>query len=197
MFKKYFKIIVLFIFIVPVLSGCIQKNVVKFDNQNYMLQFSQKSPYTTGYVNEYIKPEENTKNWTEMVGVYNYPTNNSPSEMAKQMAKMVKLTNPHAGVSVMNSKDNNTAIVDFLSWAPSKQTGKIEFLEFDVFKFQLYKNNSVIALQYARKYSTKDISTSQDFVKNFKMTRNKYLKIVTTTPIPEIITENIDTKISK
>lgn len=194
MLKKYLKIIVLLILIIPVISGCSQNNSVKFDNQNYILQFSKKSPSTNGYINEYIKPEENIKNWTEMIGVYNYPNATSPTKLAREMATLVKLTNPQAGVSLMNNKDGKAAIVDFLSWAPSKETGKIDFLEFDVFKFQTYKNNSVISLQYARKYATKDIKSTKDFTKNLKETRKKYLNMLLETPIPKIVAQDINIK---
>lgn len=193
MYRKHLKNLAVLVLSIMLFCGCSKNNSINFDSKSYELQFSKKSPLTGGYINEYIRPDENIKNWTDMIGVYHYPKASSPITLAKEFATIVKATNKDAGVSVLNNEKENMAIIDFLTWAPTKGTGKVDYLEFNVFKFKKNKNNGVVGIQYVHRYDTKSItpSTSKSVAKAIKENRFKYVRLIIKTSVPEIINHDI------
>lgn len=191
MFKKYLKNLTMLFSVIVLMCGCTQSHSIRFDGGNYVLKLSQKSPLTNGYMNEYIKNNENPRRWTSMITVYQYPENSSPIELAKRMESLVKSKNKDAGVFVKEDEKTGAVYIDFLTWAPSKTTGKVTSLEFDVFKFEKDKQKGVNAIQFAYKYDSKNAGNEQVFSVNFKNDRERFIQQIMQQPIPEIITEDI------
>lgn len=194
MFKKYLKNICLLLIFILFTCGSSFAVQFKFDNENYDLQFSKKAPLTGGYMNEYIRPIENTENWTRLVGIYHYPNKTDPIELTKMMGVITKQMNKKAGVAVMINQENNSGIVEFVTYPVNKDNKPPAYFEFNVFKFEKYKKNSVIAFQYARRYYFKKDDSLEGLKEEIFMQRKKFVNLVADTSIPKLIEKDVEKK---
>lgn len=189
MLTKYLKklcLVLLFTFFTCSASLATQ---IKFDNEIYNLKFSKKAPFIKGYINEYIRPSENTKNWTKLIGVYHHPESSDPIKFAIEMRDLVKGITRNAEVSLYVNKDKNEAMVDFVVSIPSKNHS-LPYLEFNVFKYKKYDDKGVIAFQYAQRYYDK--GQSYDELKSeFNSNRKKIILLVADVPIPKLVEKDI------
>lgn len=191
MIQKYLKKIILLTLAQIVICQGAYATQLDFDGESYGLKFSKESPLTKGYINEYVRANENLKSWTKLLGVYYYPNESSPIELARKMAFVVKTANKDAGVSVIINDKENAAIVEFLTWPLTKNANEKTFLEFNVFKYQKDNKNCVVALQYARRYYPENNDTIKFISDDMKNNRARLIKLMATTEVPKVIEKEI------
>lgn len=192
MYKRVLKGLVNLFFIIVLLSGYSYAKQIKFDNEIYELQYSKRAPLTRGYINEYIRPSENTKNWIKLICIYYYPDKSDPISLAKNMEALVKLTNSKTGTTVYVNKDKNEAMVDFIAW-PMTKDQNASYMEFNVFKYKNYNKKGVIAFQYAQRYYEKGQSY-EELKREFNSNRKKIILLVADTSIPKLIEKDVEKK---
>lgn len=163
-----------------------QHQILSFDQDSYFLQYSIRAPLTGGYINEYLREGEELKRYTKMLAVHHYPRMNmSPSQAAKRLGTLVKQSNPQANYSTMENKESNEAIVDFFTWS---ETSENIIAEFNIFRYKKHpQGQGLIAYQFVfRNYG----DNFQKYAEEFKENRQKWIKLVITSPFPSIIEEN-------
>lgn len=193
MYIKYLKNLALVVLTVMLVCGCSRKYSINFDGKNFVLLHSEKSAHTDGYVNEYIKSDENLKNWTEMIGVYHYPKISSTLDYAQKLQSLVNNNVNSTKLDIVYYEKEDMAALVFLTWAATKETAKVDNIDFNVLKFNKYKDDGIIGLQYIHRYPVNgaDLSQVQSLAQSFKDIKNKYTDMVIQTHTPEIINNDI------
>lgn len=159
---------------------------LRFNNQTFVLKFSQKSPLTGGYMNEYYLEDEGYNDWTQLIGVYYFPFKNSPISIGKKYQKLF-IDTESSGIVIMNIKEDTAVIMQTLhGFEP------VENAEFNIFRYEKAPQKGVIALQYARRYFIEYPPEINEAKKDIEKNRFEWLKKMDEIPIPPIITKNID-----
>jgi len=185
--KKIFAIL-LFVF---VMTGCVfaktqTQNQIKFDGKTYTLKFAEKSKLTDGYVNEYYKSSEKYSNWTEIMGVYHYPNYSSPIQLVSQFEKQLKQKGLSSTV-FLNDKEGRAGIVFMVAGK-----GPSEFLEYNIFKYEKYKGNQVIALQYARRFMVNKNTDLSKIANEIEGSQKRLINAITSAEIPQIVEQDFN-----
>ena len=103
-----------------------------FDCEKYNLVFSSKDPNTKGYINEYLRQQDNLTKWSKMISLYNYPALKDPISTASNFETYYKKTYPNSAIDVEKDKNKNEAYVAFII-----TDGKI--IEFNYWRYLINK----------------------------------------------------------
>lgn len=159
---------------------------ISFINKTFVLKYSKKMPQFNSYMNEYYLPEQKYDNWTELIGVFDYPNANSPIQAAEMFVEHMKSKGQPAEL-IINEKENK-AIAVFMAGKrviPTK-------IELNIFKYEKNPNGGLYALQYARRYfinNEKDIDKMTDDINKNK---SIYINLTAQKPIPKLIEKEYD-----
>ncbi len=162
---------------------------IHFDNDIYTLKYSAIAPSTKGYGNEYFLKSENVTDWHKMIGVYYYPDENNPIKYAQDYVKTVENTDNSMLLKHIENKKSNKAAVSFL--INGCENGK-KYFEYNIYKFEKHPNKGMMTLKYAAKYYFANDDEIKTIAENVKENNDKYLEIIITSPIPQIVEKDID-----
>ena len=179
------KIMLIVFLSIASLSSYAKDTTIKFDKENYILSYSKKIQLG-GYLNEYIRSDENLDNYTKMLAVSHYPNVNNPVEFAKRFAKFIKEVNPAAKYTILKNNKTGGITLDFLTWGKFNGTNVIEF---NIFKYKKSKaKKGLLVLQYVFKNYNKN---SKEYFREIKKQRFKWLKLIENKKIPPLIEKEI------
>ncbi len=162
---------------------------IHFDNEVYKLKFSALAPQTSGYGNEYFKASENVSNWTKMVGVYYYPSEDNPVKYAQNFDKTVENTDNSVLLKFIENKKANKAAISFL--VNGCENNK-KYFEYDIYKFEKHPVRGMIVIKYAVKHFFTDDSEIANLAQQIKKDNDKYLEMLIISPTPKIIEKDIN-----
>ena len=180
-------LIYILILISCIKADCQESNSIYFNNEKYVLLYSEKTPEHAGYLNEYFKHGEYQNNWSEIINVIHFPNAYSPIDHAQDFSRY--LNSIHCPNACEINEDKNSAILDFILIDGQKLP---IILEFNVFKYEKYPECGTIAIQYVKRYSVYSTKQVDKIKKEFKKFRPKTLKKIQTVEIPAIVKQNIN-----
>ena len=161
--------------------------IIKFNHSKYALQYSNKNEQTGGMLNEYYKKSESYYNWSELLVVHTFPNASFPIEQANVLKEYVSLNYKSHFFGTIEERES--IISDFMLVNDKKLP---IILEFNIFKFEKNSSNEVVALQYSRRYILNNPLEIYKVKKSLENTRLKYIRKISSTPIPNIITTLVD-----
>jgi hypothetical protein len=144
------------------------KPTVEFDNQTLTLAFEGNDPGES--IKEYIPTGETLDKWTKLAATREYENLNNPLAMAAELQKQLKEKYPDSTCTVTENKEDNSAVVDFVLWAPDKS-----FAEFNIFKYVKTDEGGI----YCEQYALRDYTDPKKFVDGLKETRDRTVKEMT------------------
>jgi hypothetical protein len=144
------------------------KPTVQFDEQTLTLAFEGKDPGES--IKEYIPTGETLEKWTKLAATREYENLNNPLAMAAELKKQVSEKYPDSTCTVTENKEDNSAVVDFVLWAPDKS-----FAEFNIFKYVKTDEGGI----YCEQYALRDYADPKKFVDGLKETRDRTVKEMT------------------
>ena len=127
-----------------------------------MLAFEGKNPGET--FREYIPAGEKLESWTRFASVRQYPDQDDPMKLAKNMAQLLAKQNPEFRNAIVRNPKTGDVMIDFIMWPENNK-----FVEFNVFIFRKKEAGGVAAQQYAVRAYDKQA----DFMKDLKSLRDK------------------------
>jgi hypothetical protein len=131
---------------------------VEFGGQLYHLNFQHQDTMEDGAqgdgLAEFTPEGETVNNWTNLFAYYVFPqSGDNPLSMVEAVGKAVKEANPDANYALYEENSADSAIIDFLTWAPGSDE-----LEFNVFRYMPAEYGpGLIALQYAKRFKFGDL----------------------------------------
>ncbi len=152
---------------------------VEFDGQRYFLAYQNEAKLPAGQpgngLAEFTLEGESAKDWTKLFAFHVYPeAGDDPTLAAATLGKVVQEDNPEANFALQENKQEGSAIIDFLTWAPGS-----DVMEFNVFKYARAEYGpGVIALQFAQRFKIGDLS-----VEDFRALRERVVKAMAETDI--------------
>ncbi|MDP8298519.1 MAG: hypothetical protein P9L88_01240 [Candidatus Tantalella remota] len=163
------------------------KPELSFDNETYYLKYSEISPMSDGYMNEYLRNDETLDSWKQRVAVYHFPNLDSPLQAAKDLAISLKQANPDTKFQLLENKKTGETILDF--FVVSKEEPVMH--EYNVFRYSTEKGmDGLVAYQFAyRTYGQESFNT---FKKAFKKNRPKWVNLIAKVKIPPVIEKPIN-----
>ena len=182
---KKFILTVLTLFFSQIMGFCEE---IHFDNEVYKLKFSALAPQTNGYGNEYYKNNEDTSNWTKMIGVYYYPNENDPVKYAQNFDKTIENTDNSVLLKLIENKKTNKAVISFL--VNGCENAK-KYFEYDIYKFEKHKTKGMVVSKYAVKHFFTKSDEIDSIAKNVKENNDKYLEMLIVSPTPLVLEKDI------
>lgn len=164
-------------------------NIIKFEGNKYLLQYSTKSEENNGYLNEYFKPGESVNMWSEMLAVHHFPNMYSPISQAESFREYLDEINCPSAIYL--DEENNTGMIDFILIDGNKLP---IILEFNVFKYEKSPVCGTVAIQYVKRYSVSNSFEIEEVKKEFAKSRKRVLKDLDKVEIPELVTKDIGAK---
>ncbi len=183
MLKKILTIIAIILSI----SNCYAEDI-HFDNDVYTLKYSAVVSENNGYGNEYFKKNENTANWTKMIGIYYYPDENNPIKFAENFVKTIENTDNSVLLKFIENKKSDKAAISFL--VNGSENAK-KYFEYDIYKFEKHPNKGMLLLKYSVKYFFTNEEQIKQIAKNVKENNDKYLEMIISSPIPPVVEKDI------
>lgn len=164
---------------------------IHFENEVYKLKFSAIAPQTQGYGNEYFRNTENIGNWSKMIGVYYYPNENNPVKYAENFDKTVENTENSVLLKLIENKKADKAVISFL--VNGCENAK-KYFEYDIYKFEKYKNKGILVVRYAVKHFFTNNEQIKTIAEGIKKNNDKYLETIITSATPTVIEKDICVK---
>lgn len=183
MIKRLLAILALFV------GTSVVAEEIHFDNEVYKLKFSALAPKTNGYGNEYFKAAENVSNWTKMVGVYYYPSEDNPIKYAQNFDKTIENTENSVLLKLIENKKANKAAISFL--VNGCENNK-KYFEYDIYKFEKHPVRGMIVIKYAVKHFFSNDSEIPKLAQRIKKDNDKYLEMLIISPTPKVIEKDIN-----
>ena len=161
---------------------------IHFDNEIYKLKFSALAPLTKGYGNEYFKGNENVSDWSKMIGIYYYPSEDNPLEFAQDFDQIVDDTDNSMLLKLVENKKTNQAVMSFL--VNNSENGK-KYFEYDVYKFEKHPAHGMVLSKYASKHYFKNDADITKLAQQIKENNDKYLELLIISPTPNVVEKDI------
>lgn len=158
---------------------------VTFNGKTFVIKYSKKIPQEDTYMNEYYLPKQKYNNWTELIGIYNYPSFPSPIIFASKLQAQLKAKDKP--VEMFINKEENIAIVSFMVGGGTLPTK----MELNTFIFKP-SDNGTIAFQYTKRYLLKSPEDMKTMNKDVDDIRMGIIQLITKVTIPELIKKDID-----
>jgi hypothetical protein len=162
------------------------KPELSFDNETYYLKYSEISPMSDGYRNEYLRKDETPDSWEQMIAVYHFPNLDSPLEAAKDLAIALKQANPDTKFKLLENTKTGETILDFFVVSKEEPVKH----EYNIFRYSKKEGlNGLVAYQFSyRTYGPEALTT---FKKAFKKNRPKWVNLIAKAKIPPVIEKPI------
>lgn len=165
-----------------------QAEEIHFENEVYTLKYSAIAPQTKGYGNEYFRGNENVGNWSKMIGVYYYPSENNPIKYAENFDKTVENTENSVLLKLIENKKSDKAAISFL--VNGCENAK-KYFEYDIYKFEKNPNKGMTVIKYAVKHYFTNDEEIKKIAGEIKKNNDKYLETIIMSQTPAIIEKDI------
>ena len=159
-------------------------NNVQFNNKSFDLKTVNVSPINEGYENEYYLPGQDSKNMTEMIGIYHYPNVENPIKYADSFDKEIEKQDTVVLLKFIQNKKQNKAVISFLE--NGNKDGKYYF-DYNIYKYEKHPQKGITVLRYVKRYFFKGDSEITKIGHEVKGLNNKLLEQIILSPTPSII----------
>lgn len=162
---------------------------IKFNNEDFILKFSQMSAINKGYENEYFIENENRDSWSKMIGIYYFPDIKNPIKFAENADKEIEIKKDVILLKFVANKKQNKAI---LSYIDTVEVDGKTFFEHNVYKYEPSKNKGMIILRYAKRVAPSNSKEADEFGKEIKNQNDDLIEQLIISPVPIIIETDIN-----
>ncbi len=162
---------------------------IHFNNNIFILKYSDLSNLTKGYENEYFLQNETKNNWNKMVGIYYYPEISNPLKFADNECKDIESNDINVLLKFIENKQADKAALSYLQ--NGSDNGK-KYFEYNIFKYEKHPEKGMMALRYAIRYFFSDDDGIKALAKKVKEENDEYLQKIIESPIPPIVEKHID-----
>lgn len=162
---------------------------IHFNNDVYILKYSELSDLTKGYENEYFLKNETKNNWNKMVGIYYYPEISNPLKFADNECKDIESNDINVLLKFIENKQADKAALSYLQ--NGSENGK-NFFEYNIFKYEKHPEKGMMALRYAIRYYFNNDEGIKALAQKVKDENDLYLQKIIESPIPPIVEKVIN-----
>lgn len=161
--KKILYTAVIFLFT----NLCVNAENLTFLKENYELQYAHKN--AQNYINEYVRPSQNLKNWTNIITVHYFPETKSPEKYVNAMTSLI-----------LSGKSNMYMIkampeYNLISFSIVSMKNDKGYIEYNVLKAEPAKEGGIKVIQFAHKYK---FNNKDEFVNAFEKAKRYNMKYI-------------------
>lgn len=161
---------------------------IHFTDNLYKLKTVNKPESQNSIENIYYTNNENKNKWSDRFEVYYYPEISNSLKYAQQSCKEIENNDKLLLLKFVQNKKQNIALISYLE--TSEQNGQPVFI-YNIFKYQNTSKKGLNVLRFEKVYQTPDKTSIINMTEEIRKINDDYMERMIITPIPEIITDDI------